>query len=390
MQAHRVIEGQCDAAFRAVADRFEASIAGGIERGAAVTVFLEGRAVVDLWGGTADADGVRTWQRDTVVNVFSVTKAMTALCAHLLVARELLDLEAPVVRYWPEFAAAGKQGVTVAQLLDHSAGLPALRATLPAGSLYDWAAMVGALAAEEPWWEPGTRHGYHAVTFGFLVGEVLRRVTGHSMRALVRDLLAVPLGADLHIGLPESLADRAAYLPPVEPPPATQADHPFLRAMANPASLTARAFTNPAGPAEPGGINGPGWRRAEIPASNGHANARALARMYAMLVEGGEIDGVRLLDAATIRTATAERVSGIDAVLGAPTRFSLGFMLPNELRPFAPVRHAFGHPGAGGALAFADPEARLAFGYTPNRTVVTLSGADPRWTALVEAAYSCL
>src|SRR5262249_54073264 len=158
---------------------------------------------------------------------------------------------------------------------------------------------------------------------------------------------------------------RAAYLPPVEPPPESQAGHPFLRAMADPASVTARAFTNPSGPSELGGVNAPGWRRAEIPASNGHANARALARMYSVLVEGGEIDGVRLLDAATIRAATAERVNGIDAVLGASTRFSLGFMLPNELRPFAPGRHAFGHPGAGGALAFADPAARLAFGYTP-------------------------
>jgi CubicO group peptidase (beta-lactamase class C family) len=383
------VEGYCDGAFRAVADVLEGTFAARQERGAAVAVCVDGRIVVDLWGGYADAAGERRWRRDTVVNVFSVTKGVVATCAHLLAARGLLDLEARVASYWPEFATAEKAGITVAQLLDHSAGLPAVRESLPLGSLYDWTAVAAALAAEAPWWEPGTRHGYHAVTFGFLVGEVLRRASGRTVRDLVREDLAGPLGIDLSIGLPEALADRAAYVPPTEPPLVPQPDHPMVRAMGEAGSVTMRAFTNPPDLVAPGSANDPRWRLAEIPASNGHANARALAQLYGNLASSGS-EGARLLDGERVAAAAAERVSGVDVVLGVPTRFSLGFMLPSTLRPFSPGARAFGHPGAGGALGFGDLDARLGVGYTPSRTIASFEGGDPRWAPLVGAIYRCL
>ncbi|HEX8919626.1 MAG TPA: serine hydrolase domain-containing protein [Chloroflexota bacterium] len=384
-----VLAGHYDPAFKEIAEIFEESFAAGRERGAALAVTVDGRLVVDVWGGTRDEEQSQPWERNTVVNVFSATKAVAALCAHHLAERGLLDLNAPVVTYWPEFGAAGKEEVTVSQLLDHSAGLPALREPLPPGTLFNWTAMTDALAAEEPWWEPGTRHGYHVVTFGFLVGEVLRRADGRSVRDLVRDEIAAPLGIDLFIGLPERLSEQAAYLPPTEPPTAAQMEAPAARALMDPTSMAARAFTNPADLVEPGLVNTQRWRQADIPASNGHANARALATMYGVLAAGGTVEGVHLLQQ-TVDTLARERVSGVDAVLFAPTRFSLGFMLPNELRPYSPGDRVFGHPGAGGALGFCDLDARMAFGYTPNRTVTTLHGADPRWTPLTTALYGCL
>jgi CubicO group peptidase (beta-lactamase class C family) len=381
------MKGTCDPAFRTVADVFAAHIANGQEHGAALAVVVEGRTVVDLWGGYADTGRTRAWERDTVVNVFSVGKGVTALCAHRLAARGLLDLEAPVARYWPEFAAAGKEGVTVAQLLDHSAGLPAVRELLPAGTLYDWDAFSAALAAETPWWEPGTQHGYHAITFGFLVGEVLRRASGRSVRDLVREEIAAPLDLDLSVGLSEEADGRAADLLPPEPAPVPE-DHPMVRAMRDPASMTALAFTNPRDLVERGLAHSMRWRRAIIPAANAHANALALARMYGALVARSA--GAHLLAPAQVELAAAERVSGEDLVLHAPTRFGLGFMLPSVLRPFSPNPRAFGHPGAGGALGFADGEARLGFGYTPNRLITAYEGGDPRWPAMLDAVYAGL
>jgi CubicO group peptidase (beta-lactamase class C family) len=381
------VHGTYDPAFRAVADVFQDNIAAGRELGAALALVVEGRTVVDLWGGYVDADRARPWERDTVVNVFSVGKGVTALAAHQLAAGGLLDLESPVSRYWPEFGAAGKEGVTVAQLLDHSAGLPAVREILPAGTLYNWDAFCAALTAETPWWEPGTQHGYHVITFGFLVGEVLRRASGKNVRNLVREEIAAPLGLDLFIGLPEEADGRAADLLPPEPAPVPE-DHPMQLAMRDPASMTALAFTNPRDLVERGVASMTRWRRAIIPAANAHANALALARMYGTLVAG--TDGSRLLAPAQVKLAAAERVRGEDLVLHAPTGFGLGFMLPSELRPFSPNPRAFGHPGAGGALGFADGEARLGFGYTPNRLITAYEGGDPRWPAMIGAVYKSL
>ncbi|MCK2241284.1 MULTISPECIES: serine hydrolase domain-containing protein [unclassified Crossiella] len=368
-----MVDGYCDPAFTPVRDAFAAGFAAGEDRGAAVSVQVDGRTVVDLWGGS--------WQRDTVVNLFSVTKGVLAVCAHQLIERGQLDPDAPVIDYWPEFAAAGKSAITVADLLAHRAGLPALRETQPAGALFDWTRMTTALAAETPWWPPGEQHGYHVVTWGWLVGEVLRRASGRTPRELVADL-----GLDLHLGLPAEQAHRAAstVAAPFTPPAAGAPGSELLAAMGAPGSMAAQAFVNPPDLLTPDLVSDPRWRAAEIPAANGHGNARAVAELYGGLVR----TQAPLLG--SLAGATEERSAGRDAVLCGHTRFSLGFMLPGELRPFSPGPRAFGHPGAGGALGFADPDARLGFGFTPDRTITTLHGADPRWQRLVPAVYSCL
>lgn len=355
----------CDPAFRPVVEAFREGVGPG---GAALAITAGGRVVVDVWHGTRDEAGVLPWERDTVVTVFSVSKSLLATAAHVLVRRGLLDPDAQVSAYWPEF----RTRTTVADLLAHRAGLPALRDPLPEGSAYDWGAMTAALAAESPWWEPGTRHGYHAVTFGWLVGEVLRRATGRPVRDLVAELgagLDAGLDADLHIGLPAHADSRAAFVLPAETTGTAPAPTP----------MALRAFTNPADLVVPGAINTPAARRAQIPAVNGHATARALAALH-----GGLAD---LLGPEVLARATAPRSDGPDEVLGGRTRFGLGYMLPNEVRPFSPNPRAFGHTGAGGSLAFADPDLGIALGYTTNRVVVSPAGPDPRWTPILAALY---
>ncbi|MEU3166520.1 serine hydrolase domain-containing protein [Streptosporangium sp. NPDC006930] len=363
----------CDPAFAPVVEALREGLGPG---GAALAVTAGGRPVVDVWFGTVDEGGVHPWRRDTVVNVFSVSKGVVATVALLCAQRGLLDLDAPVARYWPEFASEA----TVAQLLSHRAGLPAVRSPLPPGSLYDWYAMTGALAVEEPWWTPGERHGYHAVTFGWLVGELLRRVTGREIRDLVSGELGVP---DLSIGLPRKDAHRAAFVLPPEGPP-TPTDSPLAEAMTDPASVTAKAFLNPADQLVPGLPNTGRWRAAQIPAANGHASARALATLYGGLLSGD------LLAPGMLARATTAHSDGFDEVLRGRTRFGLGYMLPNEVRPFAPRAEAFGHSGSGGSLAFADPVAGVGFGYTPSRTIIAPAGPDPRWPPILEALYDCL
>ncbi|GGK77278.1 esterase [Sphaerisporangium melleum] len=363
-----------DPAFEDVVRAFRETVGTG--PGGALAVSVHGRRVVDVWGGTADEAGMRPWEPDTVVNVFSATKGVVAALAHLVARRGLFDLHAPVRRYWPEFAA----DATVADVLSHRAGLPAVREPLPPGSLYDWEVMTGALAREKPWWVPGSSHGYHAVTFGWLAGEVLRRVTGRTVRDLVENELRVP---DLSIGLPARRAVKAAYVPAPQAGPLPDGS-PLLAAMADPESITAKAFFNPADQLTPGLVNTARWRAAQVPASNGHAHARALDTLYARLVSG------ELIGAAALAEATAVRSDGPDEVLHGRTRFGLGFMLPNEVRPYAPAAGAFGHPGAGGALAFADPGSGLSLAYTPSRTIISPAGPDPRWPPIVEAAYACL
>ncbi|MGQ0616564.1 MAG: serine hydrolase domain-containing protein [Acidimicrobiia bacterium] len=381
------MEGYADSRFSTVEDVFAAGFDDGTEAGAALAVMVEGHMVVDLWGGVTDAGGARPWQRDTIVNTFSVTKGFVAAAAHLLVERGQLDVEAPVMSRWPEFAAAGKEAVTVGQLLDHSAGLAAVGPPLPTGALYDWDAMTAALAAQEPWWEPGADHGYHAVTYGFLVGELIRRVGGRSVGAFLREEVCGPLGSDFWVGVQEADDGRVAYCPPIRPGPGENVN---FFAGADPESVAVKAFTNPPDLLEPDATNTARWRRAEVPAANGHGNGRALARFYGALAAGGILDGVRVLGPGTIDHAIEERVAGVDAVLGMPDRFALGFMLPSEMRRFGRGPRTFGHPGAGGALGFADPDGALGFGYTPSQTYLSGLGGDHRWPALIEAVYSCL
>jgi CubicO group peptidase (beta-lactamase class C family) len=390
------IQGTCDARFTAVREVFAENFKQRGDVGAAVCVYVEGEPVVDLWGGYANASRTRPWEHNTIASVASTTKGMVAICTHLLVERGLLDLDAPVARYWPEFAQAGKADLPVRWLLSHRAGLPAVRRDMPLQSLFDWHAYPSVLAATEPWWEPGTQHGYHALTFGYLVGEVIRRVSGTSVGQLFRAEVAGPLTADFFIGVPESEDHRAAEILP-DPPP-LPGDTTFRDTiMRNPTSMAGRTFLNPPRGAAVTGSRA--WRAAEIPSANGHTTARALARIYGALAEGGTLDGVRLLHPATIEAAIVEQSCGPDAVVNH-SRFGLGFMLPLPehfrgagigLQPFGPNPRAFGHWGGGGSVGFADLDGRVGFGYVMNQYKTgTPRNPDLRWPVLVEAVYASL
>ncbi|RIL07686.1 MAG: EstA family serine hydrolase [Proteobacteria bacterium] len=382
------ISGHCDARFARVRDVFAEQMANPEELGAAVAVTLGGRLVVDLWAGHADAKRTRPWTADTLVNLFSTTKGMTALCAHRLADAGELDLDAPVARYWPEFAQADKGAIPVRWLLDHSAGLAAIEKPLPMGAVCDWDAVTSALAEQAPLWEPGSTHGYHALTFGWLVGEVVRRVAGRSVGAYFRDEIAGPLGADVWIGLPEQHDARTAQLVPAPMPAPGQSNFLLeLAAKAKPWAL--KSFLNPLPPA--GGMNSRAWRAAEIPAANGHGSARGIARVYAALAAGGALDGVRVLSREQIDVARSAQRSGVDFVIPMmPTKFALGYQLGTDAEPIGPNPRAFGHSGAGGSLGVADPEAGLAFGYAMNRMESGLFLIGPRATALMNAAFASL
>jgi CubicO group peptidase (beta-lactamase class C family) len=382
------IDGHCDPRFTTVRERFLANFTERGDAGAAVCVYLDGVRVVDCWGGHADAARARPFGPDTIVSVASTTKGMVALCAHMLAERGKLDLDAPVARYWPEFARARKQDIPVRWLLSHRAGLPAIRHPLPAEALFDWSAITGALAEMEPWWKPGTAHGYHAITYGHLVGEVIRRVDGRTVGAFLRDEVAGPLRADFFIGVPPEADARAAE---VLPPPPTGEATIWDTLLADPESISGRTFLNP--PRTPDLVNTRAWRAAEIPAANGHASARGVARIYAALARGGELDGVRLLAPPTIERAVEEQSRGRDAVLTLPTRFAAGFMLgmPGGIFDCGPGRRTFGHPGRGGSIGFADPDARIGFGYVTNQYVTgTAQHPDRRVRHLVDAVYAAL
>jgi CubicO group peptidase (beta-lactamase class C family) len=378
------VQGECAARFGAVRETFAKSFAAGREVGASFAATVNGEFVVDLWGGHADAARKRPWQRDTIVNVFSTTKAMAALCLHQLADRGRLDLDAPVARYWPEFAQGGKATLPVHWLLSHRAGLAALRAPLPTEALFDWARMSSALAAETPWWEPGSRSGYHAMTYGFLVGEVLRRIDGRTLGAFFRDEVAKPLGADFWIGLPASEDARVAEMVPPSPEAVAAAG---AAAQPAPDALLAKVMGNP--PLAPTAANLPAWRRAEIPAANGHGNARSVARVMAALACGGALGGVHLLSEAALARATAEQCFGPDLVLGVPMRWGQGFMLASDVLPLGPSPRAFGHGGWGGSLGIADPDARVSWAYVMNQMSAGTLG-DTRAFELAEAFYAAL
>lgn len=381
------IEGTCDERLQGVRRAFAENFALHGEVGATVAVTVGGKLAVDLWGGHADAARTRRWTRDTIVNIASTTKGITSVCAHRLVDRGLLDLEAPVARYWPEFAQAGKASMPVHLLLSHRAGLPAIDAPLPTEALYDWSVMTRALAEQKPWWEPGTKHGYHAFTFGWLVGEVVRRITGRSLGTYWREELAEPLGLDCHIGLAaEHDARVAEFLPPPSSSGQPDLEEELTR---NAGPMVQKALNNP--PKTVSDMNTPSWRRAEIPAGNAHTTARALARLYGALASGGKMDDFQLLTSASIDRARTQQASGPDAVLfGMPTRFGLGFSLPPEGTGFASSSpSSFGCPGAGGSIAFADPEARVGFAYIMNQLQAGMP-PDPRAARLIDAVYASL
>jgi CubicO group peptidase (beta-lactamase class C family) len=346
--------------------------------------------VVDLWAGHGDAARTRPWRRDTIVNVWSTTKGLCALCAHRLADQGKLDFEAPVAKYWPEFAAAGKSTMPVKYLLSHKAGLAAIRAPLKLEDQFNWAKVTSELARQEPWWQPGTKHGYHAITFGWLVGEVVRRISGKSLGAYFRDEIAGPLGADAYIGFGPELDARVADIL-AAPLPKPGEPNPFMEMMKDPESVSAKAINNPPNAIAPETVNSRAWRGAEIPGANGHSTARALARIYGALACGGELDSVKIISSASLPRCYTEQSKGMDEVLKFPTRFSLGYMLSQPGAQLGPNQRSFGHPGAGGSLGFADLDAKVGFGYVMNQMGgAAASLIDPRCAALIDAVYASL
>ena len=388
------IQGSCDSAFAELRDEFINNFASRAELGASLCLSVAGTIRVDLWGGFADAARVVPWQPDTVSVVFSCTKGATALCAQLQIDRGLLDLHAPVGRYWPEFGRGAKAQTTVAMLLNHSAGVPALREPVKPGGYYDWEYMIERLAAEEPFWEPGTRNGYHMMTFGWTVGELVRRTSGKSLGDFFRDEIAAPLGIDFWIGLPEDIEPRVA--PMIAFRPAKDAPRgDFTRALvADPASIPALALLNSGGHK----TDSRAAHAAQIGAGGGITNGRGLAGMYRPLANQGIAAGTRFIGNDTILRMGQVSVATLrDATLQIPTRFGLGFMksMDNRHEPAGNTdsailgEKAFGHVGAGGSIGFADPEHELAFGYSMNRMGPGIL-LNERGQALVDAAYRSL
>lgn len=374
------VQGHCDDRFTPVRDALVGGFDRDEERGASVCVTLDGEPVVDIWAGTATDDGA-PWERDTIVNVYSTTKTMAALCVLMLADRGEVDLHAPVAAYWPEFGAAGKEGVLVSHVMSHTAGVSGFDPAITPTDLYDWDAVCTGLAAQEPWWEPGTQSGYHAVTQGFLQGEIVRRVTGRSIGTFFREEVAEPLGADFHIGLPASEDGRVADL---VPPPAAG-----LEALAQVRSDSIAIRTLLSCPIDATEPRTRGWRGAEIPAAGGTGNARSVGRVHSALACGGEVDGVRILSEAGVERILEEQSHTDDLVLGMKVRFGMGFGLMNETIPLSASPRSFFWGGYGGSLAVVDLDRRLTVTYVMNRMSTGLAG-DLRGASVVFAAYAAL
>lgn len=373
------ISGHCDARFKALRDVASDLIDSGQDLGLSIAVLAEGRSVVDLWGGWVDEQKTAAWGRDTITNVWSTTKTMTSLCALMLIDRGQLDADAPVARYWPEFAQNGKERVLVRHLLSHTSGVPAWQQPITVADLYDWPRSTALLAAQPPWWEPGTASGYHALDFGHLIGEVVRRITGKKLGRFFADEVAAALGADFYIGLPDSEFARVANVVP--PPPL-----PLPSDMA-PDSVMARTFNGPAPVATDSWMAQ--WRRADIGAANGHGNARSVARSQAIISNGGSIDGKRLLSPDAIDLIFKEQSKGTDLVLGLPVRFGIGYALEVAERPYIPTGRVCFWGGWGGSIVVNDAERRLTISYVMNKMSPGLVGS-PSGKAIVEAAYAAV
>ncbi len=372
------VNGRCSAGFEGVRDAFEANFDAGEELGASVCVVRDGAVVADLWGGDAGPGG-DPWREDTIVNVYSTTKTMAAVCMLMLADRGQIDFDVPVARYWPEFAQEGKEGVLVRHVMSHSAGLPGFEPALQVEDLYDWERVCTALAAQSLWFEPGTASGYHAITQGFLQGEILRRVDGRSLGTFFREEVAEPLGADFHIGLaPEHDPRVGEMMPPTE----TLGD-----ASPESDSVAARTFRSVV-------LTGREprervWRAAEIPAAGGFGNARSVARVHGALAAGGTLDGVRLMTPESVALAQQRQTNGKDLVLGVWMLFGMGFGLMNPRFPFTPSPTAFYWGGWGGSVAIVDPANRTAFAYVMNRMGPGTMG-DERSLRLIAATYDAL
>lgn len=361
------VEGEVAPGFEGVRKAFQANFDTGADVGASVTVTKDGAPVVDIWGGFADEAGSRPWQRDTIINVYSTTKTMTALVALLLADKGELDFDTPVARYWPEFAANGKADVKVSHLMSHSAGLATWKEPLKREDVYDWEKMCALLAAQAPDWEPGSQPGYHALTQGYLVGEVIRRIDGRTVGTVFREEIAEPLGADFHIGLPASEDGRVADLipPPVQP----------MAGESNPPIEVLDTRTR-------------AWRGAEIPAAGGTGNARSVALVHMILANGGEAMGKRFMSEAGVRKALEPQVEGVDRFLGIPVRYGMGFGLPGKAAPM-PSPNTIYWGGYGGSLALIDMDQRTTIAYVMNKMAPTTTG-DMRGFGVAMSAWEAL
>ena len=375
------VKGSFDGRFKALRDILAANLESGEDLGASVAVTVEGHPVVDLWGGWSDEGRQSPWGEDTITNVWSTTKTMTNLCALVLADRGLLDVDAPVARYWPEFAANGKEGVLVRQVLSHTSGVSGWAQPVTVEDIFDWERSTAMLAAQAPWWEPGTASGYHALNQGHLVGEVLRRIDGRSLGRFFAEEVAGPLGGDFHIGLDPSDDHRVSDV--IAPPPLD-----IDLATLDMDSVAVKTFTGPAPAASV--ANTTAWRRAEIGAANGHGNARSVARIQAVVANGCTLDGVSLLSPSTVDLIFREQSNGVDLVLGLPLRFGIGYGLTDpETFAFLPSGRVCHWGGWGGSVIIVDVERHLTIAYVMNKMAGGLVG-DLRGFSLVTAAYEAL
>jgi CubicO group peptidase (beta-lactamase class C family) len=375
------ISGTCDARFDRVRDTLRSNLESELDLGASVSIVVGDDTVVDIWGGWADEAKTTPWTQDTIVNVWSTTKTMTSLSALVLVERGELDVFAPVAKYWPEFAANGKEGIEVRHLMSHTSGVSAWDQPVVVDDIYDWDKSTSMLAAQAPWWEPGTASGYHALNQGHLVGEVVRRITGQQLGRFFAESVARPLGADFHIGLPSSEFGRVSNVIP--PPPL-----PFDMATLPPDSPAYKTFTGPA--PEAGVANTEAWRRADIGAANGHGNARSVARLQSVVANGGTRDGVRLLSKDTIDLIFEQQADGVDLVLGLPIRFGIGYGLPQpETIPYVPSGKVCFWGGWGGSVIVDDCERGVTISYMMNKMEGGIIGGV-RAESILQATYDCL
>ncbi|MGW5917360.1 serine hydrolase domain-containing protein [Nocardia fluminea] len=373
--------GFCRDEFAGVRAAFDEHLASGAELGAALCVTVDGDPVLDLWGGFADPEQTTPWAGDTLVNVFSVTKTMTALCALLLVDRGELDVDQRVAHYWPEFAANGKAGIEVRHLLSHTSGVSGWDKPITLSDIYDTDAAAARLATQAPWWEPGTASGYHAINYGHLVGELVRRITGRSLGTFFAEELAGPLGADFHIGTGPEHADRIATLVPPQMPD-------FDLSTLDQDSVLIKTLTSPW--LEVSETATPAWREAEIGGTNGHGNARSVARVQSLIANGGELSGRRFLSPATIELIFREQADGIDLALLAPLRFGIGYGLPRpETFPHIPDGRVCWWAGYGGSMVVNDLDRRITFAYTMNRMATGLIGSD-RCDSYLKATFDAV
>jgi CubicO group peptidase (beta-lactamase class C family) len=367
--------------FSKVQEEFERNLSERGDIGASFACTIDGEFVIDLWGGYKDVDKSQPWEEDTICNVYSTSKTMTFISALVLADRGELDLHAPVAKYWPEFGVNGKKNIRVSQILCHAAGLPGMSRVFELEEMYDWDSVCDDLAAQSPWWEPGTQSGYHATTQGFLIGEIIRRITGQSMGNFFRENVAEPMQADFHIGMDPSVFPRVSDL---HPDPASGGGGLL---QTDPDTMAGRVFGSTHMPE--GSVNSEAWRMAELPAVNGHGNARSVVRAQTALANDGYAFGVQLLSAQGCARAREVQIESTDAVLGFPIKFAMGYAYGNPMLPITPNANAIWWAGAGGSTIVIDEDHRMCFSYVMNQTKAAMVG-DERSGKMTEALYAAL